>query len=226
MAKEKEELKECFKTQYVTPEGIAKFPHLAEPNTKFVKTGKYEVSLYFDTENGTKLLAMLQEAYDEAIKIGKEKYEKLSAQSKANTPFSPQNFYKEEVLNDGTSTGRIFIHFDKFAKLELEDGRVLEFKVPVFDKTNKPMLLEDIKKASNGSKMKAAFKVKPYFMPAGAKAGLSIDLQAVQIVKAEEYVRDAESYGFAAYDESNDEEFASTVSETSSKQTAKGEGDF
>ena len=225
MAKEKEELKECFKKQFVSPEGIARYPHLAEPNVKFVKTGKYEVRLYFDSEGGAKLLAMLQEAYDEAIRLGKEKYEKLSAQSKANTAFSPQPFYKEEVLDDGTSTGRIFVNFDKFAKLELDDGRVLEFKVPVFDKANKPMLTEDIRQASSGSIMKAAFKVKPYFMPAGAKAGISFDLQAVQIVKAESYVRDAESYGFAAYDESNDEDFATATYEAGGK-TATGEGDF
>lgn len=225
MAKEKEELKECFKTQYLTPEGIAKYPHLAEPNTKFAKFGTYEVRLYFDSEAGAELLAMLQEAYDEAIKWAKEKYEKMNAQSKANNPFSPQQFYKEEVLDDGTSTGRVFIRFDKFAKKELEDGRVLEFKVPVFDKANKPMTQEDIKKASSGSTMKAAFKVKPYFMPAGAKAGLSIDLQAVQIIKAVEYTRDAEGYGFTAYDESDDEDFASTASPAGDK-TVKGEGDF
>ena len=225
MAKEKEELKECFKKQYLTPEGVAKFPYLAEPNTKFVKGGKYEVRLYFDSEAGVKLLAMLQEAYDEAIKWAKEKYEKMNAQSKANNPFSPQQFYKEEVLDDGTSTGRVFIHFDKFAKLELDDGRVLEFKVPVFDKANKPMLQEDIKKACSGSTMRAAFKVKPYFMPAGAKAGLSIDLQAVQIIKAVEYTRDAESYGFTAYDESDDEDFASAASPAGEKNV-KGEGDF
>lgn len=225
MAKEKEELKECFKKQYLTPEGVAKFPHLAEPNTRFVKGGKYEVRLYFDDEAGAKLLAMLQEAYDEAIEIAKEKYKKMNAQSKANNPFSPQQFYKEEVLDDGTSTGRIFIHFDKLAKLELDDGRVLEFEVPVFDKANKPMTQEDIKKASGGSTMRAAFKVKPYFMPAGAKAGISIGLEAVQIIKAVEYTRDAESYGFTAYDESDDEDFASAASPAGEK-SVKGEGDF
>lgn len=211
---EKKEIAGCFKKTYLTPQGVASFPHLAEAQTKFVKEGVYGVTLYFDEKTGGEFVASLEEAYNQACKEAQEKYEEQKPQYKKDNPeIKYEPFYKEEVDDNGFSTGRIFVKFKRQATGVTKDGKHLDFKVAVFDRYNKAMKKEDIEKAGSGSIMKCAFKVSPYFVLAGAKAGISLKLEAVQIVEAKEWTgtKSAADYGFQSFEDEDGAAFAESA---------------
>ena len=207
---EKKEIAECFKKTYLTPQGVASFPHLAEAQTKFVKEGVYEVTLYFDEKAGSEFVASLEEAYNQACKEAKEKYEEQKPQYKKDNPeIKFEQFYREEVDDNGFATGRIFVKFKRQATVKTKDNKLLEFSVAVFDRYNQAMPKEVVAKASSGSIMKAAFKANPYFVAAGAKAGISLQLEAVQIVELKEWIgnKSASYYGFQSFEDEDDAVF-------------------
>lgn len=203
MAKEKE-LASCFKKMYVTPQGEASYPHIAEPQTKFNEDGVYDVTMYFDEQSGGKLLEQLNDAYNQASIEAKEKYEEQKPQYKKDNPqINYEPFYREEVDDDGVSTGRIFVKFKCKAKIKTRDNKIFEKKVAIYDRYNQPMPNEKAKKVSSGSIMKVAFKASPYFVPAGCKAGISLQLEAVQVIEAKEWdgTRSAADYGFKSFED-------------------------
>lgn len=207
---EKKEIAECFKKTYLTPQGVASFPHLAEAQTKFVKEGVYDVTLYFDEKAGSEFVASLEEAYNQACKEAKEKYEEQKPQYKKDNPeIKFEQFYREEVDDNGFATGRIFVKFKRQATVKTKDNKLLEFSVAVFDRYNQAMPKEVVAKASSGSIMKAAFKANPYFVAAGAKAGISLQLEAVQIVELKEWIgnKSASYYGFQSFEDEDDAVF-------------------
>ena len=204
---DKKEKAECFKKTYTTPQGEAAYPHLAEPQTKFNEAGVYDVTLYFDAEAGGKLLEMLTPAYEQACKEAREIYEQQKPQYKKDNPeIKFEQFYREEVDDDGFGTGRIFVKFKRQATVKTKDRKVIEFSVAVFDRHNQAMPKELVAKASSGSIMRAAFKANPYFVAAGAKAGISLQLEAVQIVELKEWAgtKSADSYGFQSFEDEDD----------------------
>lgn len=211
---EKKEIAECFKKTYLTPQGVASFPHLAEAQTKFVKEGVYDVTLYFDEKAGSEFVASLEEAYNQACKEAKEKYEEQKPQYKKDNPeIKFEQFYREEVDDNGFATGRIFVKFKRQATVKMKDNKLLEFSVAVFDRYNQAMPKEVVAKASSGSIMKAAFKANPYFVAAGAKAGISLQLEAVQIVEAKEWTgtKSAADYGFQSFEDEDGAAFAESA---------------
>lgn len=199
----------------MTPQGEAQYPHLAEACTKFKETGEYNVTMFFDDRAGSELLERLNEAYQQACNEAKAKYEEQKPQYKKDNPeIKYEQFYREEVDENGFATGRIFVRLKKDAKVKTKDGKVLEFKVVVFDRYNKPMSPNEIKKAGSGSIMKCAFKVSPYFVLAGAKAGITLKLEAVQIVESKEWngSKSADDYGFKSFEDEDGEAFETTQS--------------
>lgn len=211
---EKKEVAECFKKTYMTPQGEAAYPHIAEPQTKFNDEGLYDVTMYFDETSGGKLVERLSEAYNQACEEAKKKYEEQKPQYKKDNPnINFEQFYREEVDDNGFSTGRIFVKFKKKASVKTKDGRILNFNVPVFDKYNQPMDKEIVKKASSGSIMKCAFKVSPYFVIAGAKAGISLQLEAVQIIEMKEWTdsKSAADYGFQSFEDDDGAAFTESA---------------
>lgn len=211
---EKKEVAECFKKTYMTPQGEAAYPHIAEPQTKFDDDGLYEVTMYFDEASGGKLIEMLSEAYNQACEEAKKKYNGQKPQYKKDNPeINFEQFYREEVDDNGFSTGRIFVKFKKKASVKTKDGRILNFNVPVFDRYNQPMDKKTAKKASSGSIMKCAFKVSPYFVIAGAKAGISLQLEAVQIIEMKEWTgsKSAADYGFQSFEDDDGAAFAESA---------------
>lgn len=208
---EKKEVAECFKKTYITPQGEASYPHLVEPQTKYNEDGLYDVTMYFDEQSGGRLIETLSEAYNKACEEAKARYEEQKPQYKKDNPkINFEQFYREEVDDNGFSTGRIFVKLKKKAKIKTKDGKILQTKVAVFDRYNQPMSEEVVKKASSGSIMKCAFKVSPYFVPAGAKAGISLQLDAVQIIEAKEWTgkKSAADYGFQSFEDEDGAAFA------------------
>lgn len=209
MADKKQKLK-----QFITPKGVAVYPWLTKPDTKFNADGEYRVRLRVDGEAAQELIEALEAeaegSYQAALKENKGK--KLK---RADLPF------KEVVDDEGNETGEFEFNFKMKAKLTTKAGDVIEQKPKLFDAKGKET------KASpyGGSVIKVAFQAVPFYTSL-IGAGISLRLRAVQIIElVESSGGNASSYGFDEEDGYEaDDEPASTF--TASAEESADDPDF
>ena len=169
----------------VSPEGVSKYAWLTQPDTKFDKDGHYKVNLVISTENAQSLMKQIDDEMKKSLEIAKEK-NKGKAIKQANSP------YENEVV-EGKETGNIEFKFKRKAQVIAADGKVIPFKVAIFDSAGKPMMNGNV---WSGSKMKVSAELIPWYT-AMAGAGVSLRLRAVQITElVEGGAGSAEGYGF------------------------------
>ena len=105
--------------------------------------------------------------------------------------------YEEELDDKGKPTGNTIFKFKRKAQIISADGKVIPFKVAIFDSSGKPMTDTNV---WSGSQMKVSAELVHWFT-AMAGAGVSLRLRAVQITKlVEGGSGNAEGYGFEAVD--------------------------
>ena len=174
-----------------TPAGIAVWPKLTKPDTKFNADGEYNVKLRIPSEEAQDLIAALDTAYAAAQDDAKEKNpgKKIKAASQP---------YTEELDDQGNETGNILVSFKCKAKLTDKQGNVRPNAPRLFDSKNKEFPKDqDI---WGGSTLRVAFNAIPYYT-AMAGAGVSLRLKAVQVI---DLVAGGggtgESYGFGEED--------------------------
>lgn len=168
--------------RFVSPKGIASYPYLHTPDTKFNTEGEYKVSLLVSGVDASKTIAFLNAQHEAAVaKAKKENAGKRIKESEL--PFSEND--------DGTVTFK----FKMKAKVTPKKGDPFEQKPALFDAKGKPLTGET--KVGGGSTIKVSYEVVPYYT-AIAGAGVSLRLKAVQIIELKEYSGggNAESYGF------------------------------
>ena len=170
-----------------TPVGIAAYPRLTTPDTKFDADGVYSIDLDLDpkVKSTTVFMAALKTAADEAYaQVCKDRGGKKLKRAAFPT--------KE------TEDGMIRIKF----KLKAKAGNA--------DKswTQKPMLFDasgtaisEVLNVGSGTKCKVSFEIIPYFT-AMVGAGVSLRLKAVQILELKEYTPgdNFDAYGFKSED--------------------------
>ena len=151
--------------------GLAVFPHLNEPDTKFNEDGVYQTQLQLDAEAGEKLIAVLEKIRDDAYKAEcKEK--KKPKLKKADLPFT------EEVDEEGELTGNILFRF----KMPAKTKRGLEQRPVLVDSKVQPMT-ENI---GSGSQLLIEFEPYTWFVPA-LGVGMTLRLRGVQVLELVEY---------------------------------------
>ena len=199
-----------------TPAGIAVWPKLTKPDTKFNADGEYNVKLRIPSEEAQDLIAALDTAYAAAQEEAKEKNpgKKIKAASQP---------YTEELDDQGNETGNILVSFKCKAKLTDDAGNVRPNAPRLFDSKNKEFPKDqDI---WGGSTLRVAFKAIPYYT-AMAGAGVSLRLKAVQVI---DLVAGGggtgESYGFGEEDGYVAPE-ATSVSNEATVSNAEDEDDF
>ena len=169
----------------VSPEGISKYAWLTQPDTKFDKDGHYKVNLVVSAEEAQPLIKQIDDEMKKSLELAKEK-NKGKAIKQANSP------YENEVV-EGKETGNIEFKFKRKAQIIASDGKVIPFKVAIFDSSGKPMIDTNV---WSGSKMKVSAELMPWYT-AMAGAGVSLRLRAVQITElVEGGAGSAECYGF------------------------------
>jgi hypothetical protein len=175
------------KPRYTTPAGIAQYPWLNKPDTKFNPDGEYKVNLEVDTESAQKLVTFLDEQF--AQSVAQAKKENPGKKIKEGSPGYEVN---EE-------TGKVTFKFKTKAKVTTKSGDTFEQKVALFDSKGKP--LTTAPNIGGGSKVKVSFEVMPYFT-AMVGAGLSLRVKAVQVIDLVEFSggASAEAYGFGEED--------------------------
>lgn len=181
-----------------TPAGIAVYPWLVEPDTKFNADGEYRTKLRLPKSEVGEIINKIDAAAAEALatakedickkaKNKKEEKEKLAKCVPADLP------YKDVIDDDGNETGEVELNFKMKAKVKTKSGKIFEQRPQLFDAKGKP-IKEDITIYS-GSTIKVAFQIVPFFTPL-VGAGVSLRLRAVQIIDLVSGGGNAESYGF------------------------------
>lgn len=216
MAEENKKQKRTFEN-ITTPAGIAQWPWLNKPNTRFNPEGEYSCNLILEAEDAKslceKLDAIVEKTYQEAVAEAKPQDKKRFTKA---DPYSP------EFDDDGNETGRIIIKTKNNAQFKAKDGSVFVFQPKIFDAKGGKVPAGTA--VYGGSIIKIACQAKPYVISATKACGVSLKLQAVQVIKlvAGGMGGDSmDSYGFGEEDG-----YEAEASETFEEVAATTEEDF
>lgn len=156
----------------VTPAGVAQYPHLIKPDTKFNELGEYKVNLIVGADEAKPLIAELEKSLQDSITLAQEK----AKGKKINTARPP---YDLEVDAEGNETGNYVFKFKAKANIVTKTGETFKQKVVIVDAKGKPFTPTAL---WGGSTIKVSAEVIPYFT-AMVGAGISLRLKAVQVIK-------------------------------------------
>jgi len=158
--------------RYVTPAGIAQYPYLTKPDTKFNPDGEYKISLEIPAADAQDIVTFLDEQYEAAV----AKAKKENPGKKIKTGDVPYSVDDE--------SGKVTVRFKLKAKVAPKNGEPFEQRPALFDAKGKPINQEA--KIGGGSKVKVAYELVPYYT-AIAGAGVSLRLKAVQVINLVEF---------------------------------------
>jgi hypothetical protein len=180
----------------ISPKGIAVYPRLTTPDTKFNPEGVYQTRIRMPVERGqdliTKLDTMADEAYAKAIADNGGKTFKIVKGKK--TEIVKNQPYVLVLDDDGNETGEVEFSFSMKAQYKDKQGVMQKQKPTLVDARGKV-----IKGAINiygGSEFKVEFVPAPYDSNFGV--GVKLYLNAVQITKL---VSGGGGHSFGADDE-------------------------
>lgn len=169
----------------VSPIGLAKYPRLNEPDTKFDDDGVYKITLELTEAEAAPLVEAIHEGQKEAVKLAKEQVKSGKKIKLADLPYA-----------ENEETGKIEVSFKRKAKGKKKDGTVFETHVALFDRHGNRL---DPKGPiiGGGSRIAVSYEINPFYV-AALGAGVSLRLYAVMVYDLVEYQGGtAESYGFA-----------------------------
>lgn len=189
------------RTRYTSPKGSALFARVIDvdygtekyPDTK----GSFNITLALDEPEAQRLESMLEEEVAEARVFADNAFAELKPQSQKKLGEVKFNeLGPEEYDRDGNLTGRRLFRFKTGAFYE-KNGKKLQRRVPLFDAMQQAVSLKE--EPGNGSIIRVSFTCNPYFVEGQGMGGLSLYLDAVQIIKLNKAgERSASDYGFAA----------------------------
>lgn len=224
------------KRTITTPAGTAIFPHLNTPDTKFDDAGVYKTDLAMDAQSpeAQELMALIDEYVDAAQ--DEQKADMKPAQAKKVEKHRP---YFMEEDDEGEETGRVKFRFK--ANYQFKDnktGKTQYRDITMFDaKGGSPM--KEPPRVGMGSIIKVATKVSNSWYNAQTKsAGVTLYIQAVQVLQVAQMGGNAEGFGFGEEDEYEgvgeseaeangfQEEDDAADSAGDQEAPAPGEGDF
>jgi hypothetical protein len=191
---------------FTSPRGVARYPHLNAPDTKFNKAGVYRVDLLLKGADAETLIEKFNTAYGEAVA-------KAAAENKGKKIKKADVPYSAVTDDEGNETGETKFSFKMTASGVRKDGTPWQRRPTIFDAKGQPV--KDAK-IGGGSEIKVAYSLMPFYT-AAVGAGISLRLEAVQVLKLVEWGgRDAKGYGFSSEEEGYDASEAAEAGEASS----------
>lgn len=159
-----------------TPKGIAIFPWLNTPDTKFKAEGEFRVKLRLEGQVAEDFIAHVDALFDKAIDaVAKEKGLDAAKKKKLKLADKP---YKQATDKDGNDIeGAYDFTFKSKASYKNKQGTVVNRKVPMFDAKGTPINVV----VYGGSELKVRYEASAFFSPAFG-SGVSLRLEAVQII--------------------------------------------
>lgn len=182
-----------------TPKGLARFPALNTPDTKFKKEGRFKVALILDPSESSveafasKVNGQIDAFFDETkARLTKEKKGALAKELSIDYPVRP-----EIDKETGDETGMLVINASSIASGVTKDGKPWKRKLPLFDRLKKPVKVN----IGGGSELKLSVSFEPFLNQATKKVTGSFRLEAVQVLKAVQYGgKSADQFGFGEED--------------------------
>lgn len=223
----------------ILPRADAIYPKLNTPDTKFDADGVFETKLAFDLENATdgvigKSNVTLKEILERAHKLRDEfaeaKRDELAAgdgkQKKKSKELEVRDIGEAELDDNGDETGRMILKAKmKASGTSQKDGKRWERKPKLFDAKGKD-LGKNPPSIYGGSVLKVAVQFVPYYTPKDNEVGVSIRMEAVQVIElVSGGGRSASAYGFGAEDGYTGEDIDDTAGEVDDSGASEPEGD-
>ena len=157
-----------------TPKGIALYPWLSTPDTKFSEEGEYKVNLVLSKEDAQPLVDEINRVFAENLAAETKKQGKEI--KTANPP------YTDQLDEAGQSTGNVIFRFKSKAA----------YKPAIFDAKGTTMTESNI---WGGSEIRVNGTIAPYFTSM-VGAGIALRLRAVQVIRLVEGAEGASRFGF------------------------------
>jgi hypothetical protein len=175
---------------FTTPKGIAQYPWLSKPDTKFSEEGDYKVNLILPEKEAEPLVEQINAAFAENMQAEMKKQNKKELKT-ANPP------YAQELGEDGQPTGNVIFKFKSKAA----------YKPAIFDAKGKPMIDSNI---WGGSEIRVNGTIGGYYTSL-IGVGVALRLRAVQVIQYVEGSGDgATRFGFeetAGYEHNTPDSF-------------------
>jgi hypothetical protein len=173
-----------------SPAGIAQYPRLTKPDTKFKPEGEYKVTLVLTGAEAQPLIELIDKAMGESL-IEARRADPTKAKTIKAATDKP---YKAETDDEGNETGNYKFNFKMAARItSKKTGETWEQKPDLFDAKGKVLVNPKI---GGGSTVKVAFELYLFYTKL-VGAGVSLRLRAVQVLDLVEYnSRSASGYGF------------------------------
>lgn len=160
---------------FTTPKGVAQYPWLSKPDTKFSEEGEYKVNLILPKQEAIPVLKQINQVFAENLEKELKKANGKEIK-KAPPPYS------EEFGEDGQPTGNVILRFKSKAA----------YKPAIFDSKGMPMVDSNI---WGGSEIKINGSIAPYYTSL-IGAGVALRLRAVQVIKYVQGGSSADRFGF------------------------------
>lgn len=154
-----------------TPIGVARWPRLNQPDTKFDENGVYSCKLILEEQDYTELESKLQPWYDQQYARFCKEMGKKQLRKAASVPVR---------VNDD---GEFEVYAKQVAKKETSKG-TLNFTVALFDSQGKKM--NDAPNIGNGSKVRLGVEPTAWFVPS-LGFGYTLRLKAAQVIDLVEF---------------------------------------
>lgn len=177
--------KDTTSIKFTTPTGIAQFPWITTPDTRFNADGDYKVTLLLSEEAAAPVVAKLEKVWAD--------YQATLTGAKTKKAPSSMGFDKE-YTEDGDETGNVLFKIKTKAKFTKKDGSVVSRTVDCFDSEGQPFTPDNL---WGGSKIKVNVSAMGY--DAGGNLGVTLKMNAVQVIELNAgNGGNASSYGFGA----------------------------
>lgn len=167
---------------FVSPIGIASYPHLNKPDTKWNEAGEYRCTLIYDEDVAESLRPKLEELLDKGFEtMKKEHYGDNPNTAKAKRCAKLDVPLKAVEDEEGNETGTYKLSPKKTASGVKKDGTPWTAKVQVFDSKGKK--LSPVPSIWGGSKLRADIDVYAYFAAKDNAIGITLELVGVQVIE-------------------------------------------
>ena len=191
------ELTQPAQISITTPAGLANYPYINKPDTKFKTEGEFKCGLILDASEPlvVEMLSIIdgevEKAFAYAVAEMTAKGGKHKAKAKALKAYCP---YEPEYDEEGEETGNIILKTKRAAQAKNKKGETFFPKVSVFDTS--PKLLKSPPRIIGGTKLKLNLTSTCFSNAATDMAGISLRLEACQIIALSEYAGQGASNPF------------------------------
>lgn len=165
------------------PAGEAVFPHLLVPDTKFKKEGEYRTGIRYDEKTVAPIREQLNKFLDEAVEKYREWLEDNGKKAKAKTLGRADPPIKADTDEEGDETGTFVVNAKRKASGKRKNGQRWKARLTFADSKGRVIPVKNISDIWGGSELAIYGEVKTYYFAKDNEAGVSIEINGVQIKK-------------------------------------------